>query len=38
MIEAGDEEVVVVLDVVVPKVAPRAWIGFLGLPDEDCGL
>ncbi len=30
-----DGEVVVVLEVAVPKGAPRAWIGPLGLPDED---
>ncbi len=37
-IDAADREVVVVLEVVVPKGAPRAWIGLLGLPDEDWGL
>ncbi len=37
-IEAADGEVDVVLEVVVPKGAPRAWIGLLGFPDEDWGL
>ncbi len=37
-IEASDGEVVVVLEVVEPKGAPRAWIGPLGLTDEDWGL
>ncbi len=32
-IEAADGEVVVVLELVVPKGAPRAWIGPLGFPD-----
>ncbi len=36
--EAADGEFVVVLEVVVPKGAPRAWIGLLGFPDEDWGL
>jgi hypothetical protein len=38
-VEVADEgEVVVDLDAAVPKGAPRAWIGFLGLPDEDWGI
>ncbi len=37
-IEAADGEVVVVLEVVVIKGAPRAWIDPLGIPDEDWGL
>ncbi len=37
-IEATDGEVGVVLEVVLPKAAPRAWIGLLGFPDEDWGL
>ncbi len=37
-IKAADGEVVVVLEVVMPKGAPRAWIGLLGFPDEDWGL
>ncbi len=36
--EVADGEVVVVLDAAVPKGAPRAWIGTLGLPDEDWGI
>ncbi len=37
-IDAADGEVVVVLEVAVPKGAPRVWIGLLEFPDEDCGL
>jgi hypothetical protein len=37
-IDAADGDVVVVLEVAVPKGAPRAWIGLLGFPEEDWGL
>ncbi len=36
-IDAADGKVVVVLEVAVPKGAPRAWTCPLGLPDEDWG-
>ncbi len=36
--DAANGEVVVFLEVAVPKGAPRAWIGLLGYPDEDWGL
>ncbi len=37
-VEVADGEVVVVLDAAVPKGAPQAWIGNLGLPDKDWGI
>ncbi len=36
--EVVDGEFVIVLDAAGPKGAPRAWIGTLGLPDEDRGI
>ncbi len=36
--DADEDDFVVVLNVAVPKWAPRAWIGILGFPDDDRGI